>query len=113
MKWTKEQYDTYQKRIATNQASHERQPSPKPEQIVRDEPMGKEEAEGQYTRRRVSITSHRVRLLDPDNLCIKYHVDGLRYAGVIRDDTTNDIELFVKQHKVATRKEEKTEIEVT
>ena len=113
MRWTPEQYEAYQKRFAlTTQAHPARPPSTKPEPIVRDEPMGKEEVEGQHTRRSVTVTSYRVRLLDPDNLCIKYHIDGLRYAGIIRDDTANDIELFVKQHKVATRKEERTEIEV-
>ena len=74
--------------------------------------MAEEEAARSDTRRRVTVTSYRVRLLDPDNLCIKYHIDGLRYAGVIRDDTTNDIELFVRQFKVKTRQEERTEIEV-
>jgi len=84
----------------------------KPEPIIRNEPLVEKEAEGRDPRRSVTITSYRVRLLDPDNLCIKYHIDGLRYKSVIRDDTNNDIEIFARQVKVKTRKEERTEIEV-
>ena len=113
MKWTKEQYDKYQKRLALSTQAHtSRPPSTKSKPTILHEPLVKEETQGQDTRRRVTISSYRHRLLDQDNLCIKYHLDGLRYAGVIRDDTANDIELFVRQYKVKTRQEERTEIEV-
>ena len=102
----------YWRGVQTAEAGSLRPTDPKPEPPVLNAPLGAEETKGRDTRRRVTVTSYRVRLLDQDNLCIKYHIDGLRYAGVIRDDTTEDIEIFVHQQKVATRKEERTEIEV-
>lgn len=60
----------------------------------------------------VSITSFTTRLQDPDNTFGKYHIDALRYAGIIKDDRAQDIELFVYQEKVKTKKEEKIEIEI-
>jgi hypothetical protein len=77
------------------------------------EPLEQEEDEGGNLRRsRISITSKRIRLLDPDNLCVKYIIDALRYCEVIQDDTTKEIEVYIKQEKVKKRKEEKTIIEV-
>src|SRR3990172_7711453 len=35
------------------------------------------------TRRRVRITIHTTRLRDPDNSCVKFVVDALRYEGLI------------------------------
>ena len=71
-----------------------------------------EDEGGDFCRRRIRITSKRCRLLDPDNLCVKYIIDALRYTKVIKDDTTKEIEVFIKQEKVKTRKEEKTVIEI-
>ena len=78
--------------------------------------VGKEEAEGRYLQRNlVRITSYRCRLLDPDNLAggCKYAIDAIRKAKVIPDDREQDIRLEVYQATCATRKEEKTVIEVT
>ena len=97
---------------AANKASSIRAASPKPEPIVRHEPLVEKNAKGSDPRRRVTITSYRVRLLDQDNLCIKYHIDGLRYEGVIKDDTTQHIVITMRQVQVKTRVEERTEIEV-
>ena len=84
-----------------------------PQSALCIEPMGEEEAQGgNIRRRRIRITSVRNRLLDPDNLCVKYIIDALRHTKVIQDDTTAHIEVFIKQEKVKTRKEEKTIIEV-
>jgi len=105
MKFTNEWLKEYE-------ARNQRPTDPKPEPTVLDGALAEEEVEGRDPRRRVTVTSYRVRLLDQDNLCVKYHIDGLRYNGVIKDDTTEDIEIFVHQHKVKTRKEERTEIEV-
>lgn len=60
----------------------------------------------------VRVTSFRKKLLDPDNLCPKFFIDGLRYEGVIQDDTLEDIELETAQVKVSKRNEERTEITV-
>ena len=63
-------------------------------------------------RRHVSIISFRRRLIDSDNLCPKFHVDGLRLAGIIADDSAKHIILEVSQQKVRTRAEECTMIEI-
>lgn len=60
----------------------------------------------------VRITSYTSRLQDPDNVCPKYHIDALRYEGIIRDDRAKDIELFVYQVKVKKKDEERVEIEI-
>lgn len=59
----------------------------------------------------VRVTSRRSRLIDPDNLCAKYFVDCLRYAGFIPDDNADIITLEVRQEKVS-KKDEETVIEV-
>lgn len=105
MKFTNEWLKEYE-------ARNQRTTSPKPEPTVLDGALAEEEVEGRDTRRRVTVTSYRVRLLDQDNLCIKYHIDGLRYNGIIEDDTTKHIVITERQVQVATRKEERTEIEV-
>lgn len=66
-------------------------------------------------RRRFSIRieSRRVRLCDPDNLCGKFFVDCLRHSGIITDDTAAIVDYSICQKKVATKKEERTEITVS
>lgn len=85
----------------------------KPEQAVRHGPVvkaeGKEKNSACFS---VRVTSYRSRLLDPDNLCPKYFIDCLRYAGLIKDDRSQDIVLEVSQQKVATKEEEHTRIEI-
>ncbi len=91
----------------------DRRESAEPKSALWIEPVESEEVEGENFRRsRIRITSRRVRLLDPDNLCCKYIIDALRYCKVIKDDTTKEIEVYIKQEKVKKRKEEKTVIEV-
>ena len=58
----------------------------------------------------IVITSFRRRLLDDDNLCGKFFVDGLRYAKVIRDDTPGLVSIETRQSKVAKQADERTEI---
>ena len=64
------------------------------------------------TRVRVRITSRRRRFVDADNLCAKFVVDCLRYAGVIRNDDPGTIDLELAQEKVSTPQEEGTLIEI-
>ena len=98
--------------------SHETQTSlrlqsPKPEQIICHEPLGSSQGKTEGSPGiAVRIRSFRSRLLDIDNLCAKSIVDGLRYAGLIPDDTPQDISLTVSQEKCQA-KEERTEIEIT
>jgi hypothetical protein len=97
--------------------SEEKSPELKSDATV--EPMGKAKGKkgdpsGNSPKYRVRIRSHRVRLLDLDNLYggVKWWVDTLRYAGFIPDDDPNSIELEVSQEKVKNYKTEKTEMEV-
>lgn len=87
--------------------------STKPKQTVRNERVAEtvRKAKG-AVRVTVRIRSFRTKLCDPDNICVKYAVDALRYAGAIPDDTEKDICLQVTQHKVAHFREERTEIEI-
>lgn len=103
MRFSQANYDAYQAKRAASSA--------KPERVVRHEPVAtKERKAGNATRIHVRVTSFRRRLLDPDNLCPKYFIDCLRYAGLIQDDRAADIALEVEQFKVKTAAEERTEI---
>lgn len=105
MNFTREQFLAYQARRAASSA--------KPEPAVRHEPVAEKAGEAGDTggiQAHVVVTSYRRRLCDPDNLCPKYFIDCLRYAGLIRDDRPQDISLEVRQQKVAHRKDERTGI---
>lgn len=74
--------------------------------------MAKKEGEkGNAQVRHVCITSYRTRLLDGDNACAKAAVDALRHNGIIEDDTLATAFIWpVRQIKVASQDEERTEI---
>lgn len=87
-------------------------PRSKPQPIVRNEPLAATPREARHPSRvRVCVVSFRSRLCDPDNLCPKYFIDCLRYAGIIADDSPEFITLEVRQVKCAKR-EQRTEITV-
>ena len=76
--------------------------------------LGKKKDDGSNTVRfLVRVTSFRVRLLDEDNLCEKYHVDCCRYAGVLPDDTPEQTRIEVRQEKVRSKEQERIEITIT
>lgn len=80
---------------------------------VPDRPMGKKNGKGIYPGRcAIRVHSVRSRLIDPDNLCAKYFVDALRYAGIIADDTAQEIEYTITQRKARKTEEEHTTIEI-
>ncbi len=58
----------------------------------------------------VCVTSFRRRLLDEDNLCPKFHVDALRYAGLLPTDAPQAVTIQTRQEKVASAADERTEI---
>jgi len=88
--------------------------SPIPKQTVRYGALAKKKGKGGNSARSVvSITSCRVRLLDPDNLTPKYFIDSLRYAGIIHDDREADIIYQITQEKVEKKDQEKTIISVS
>lgn len=81
---------------------------------VEHEPLGKAERTSLYPGCvSICITSYRFRLLDERNLWDKWIVDGLVYAGIIRDDSPQWAKVQVEQVKVDNRAEERTEITIT
>lgn len=61
----------------------------------------------------VCITSFVHRTGDADSFFPKYHIDCLRYAGIISDDTEAEIELTVRQKKIGKSEQARTEILIT
>jgi hypothetical protein len=61
----------------------------------------------------ILITDYRIRLIDEDNASPKQAVDNLRYARFIPDDRPEDVKLFVRQKKVTTPADIRTEIELS
>lgn len=59
---------------------------------------------------KLKITSYRNRLIDIDNICVKFIIDGLVEAGVLVDDSPEFVEsVEVLQVK---SKDEKTLVEI-
>lgn len=78
-----------------------------------DEPLAKEEVQRPTGGRvLVRVESVRKRLLDEDNLCEKYYVDLLRYAGVISGDEAGKTKIETSQRKTQKGEEEKIIIQV-
>ena len=111
-RWTQADIRDLQRK-ATTDANREA-PNPEPK---RSAPAPLESArEGKARHPRmclISIESRRVQLQDPDNGMEKWHVDALRYAGLISDDSTDEIEIRKWQTKVPHFAEECTVITLT
>jgi len=109
-RWSVHDYQAYISRRMLK--DHRTGTRAEPQPAVRDEPLGtKATPRSNSPRYRIVVVSYRRRLCDIDNLAGKFHVDGLRYAGVIPDDNPAIVtEYAVQQVKVATRGEERTEI---
>lgn len=88
-------------------------PVAKLESDAKPEPLATQKVQG-HSRQRflVRVESIRARLLDEDNLCEKYHVDLLRYAGVIDGDEASQTKIEVSQRKARKGEAEHTLIEV-
>lgn len=71
-----------------------------------------ETQEGHSGRVLVRVTSFRLRLLDEDNLCEKYHVDCCRYAGLLYGDDPSRAKIETGQVKVSEKEEERVEITI-
>jgi len=95
---------------------HPDRPAPRPvaQRPAGGEPLpaGAPQARG-AARYLVRVTSFRVRLLDEDNLVVKWFVDALRYAGVLPSDAPDRAHIEFAHVKVAHRHQEKTVIEIT
>jgi hypothetical protein len=107
MTWTAEQLRDYEQR---RKASNPRTPAFVESNPI-NAPLAKEEVQRRTGQKlSVRITSYRKRLIDPDNLCEKFHLDLCRYAGAIPDDAPDRITLETRQEK---SKHERVEIEIS
>lgn len=87
--------------------------APKLERDLRDGAMGAVQVQGRNSGRfLVRVTSYRKRLLDYDNLCEKYHIDCLRYAGLIPGDAPGTTEIEVREEKIEPGAAERVRIEI-
>ena len=109
----KKYQDQIAAQIYTND-HHHTSPAPVAEPTSGNGPLAAGQAKTRYPSRYiVSVTSYRVRLLDEDNLCPKYHIDALRYAGILSSDAPDKTHIITGQIKVTHKDEEKTVIEIT
>jgi hypothetical protein len=87
--------------------------APELERPLGNAALGAGEGEARHTGRfLVRVTSVRKRLLDPDNLAEKYHIDCCRYAGLIHQDSADKIEIQTGQRKAARNEEEYTQVDI-
>ena len=97
-----------------NHLYHHPHPLPELERHLSPRPLAThEEQEGGASRVHLRIVSIRKRLLDPDNLSVKWLIDCLRYSSIIRGDEPDKITLQVEQRKCSKGEAEATEIWLT
>ena len=96
-------------------ASVDRPPRPKPQSGAQHAPDATAQAQALYPSRvLVRVESRRCGVqCDPDNILVKWHIDALRYAGILSDDTSAAIDLRITETRVATRAQEGVEILIT
>lgn len=113
--WTQQDYADYTARqTASGRIKNPAEAQPaKPQQAPRPalSPPAPIES-GDSKRIRVRVTSRRMFLLDPDNVCEKFVIDLLRYSGVLPDDAPEFIELEIRQEKAASKSQQETIIEI-
>lgn len=74
---------------------------------------GQDSTQTQTARRTlVRIISVRKRLLDEDGICEKFLVDGLRYAGLLDQDSPDKTHIETHQRKCRDDESEHTEITI-
>lgn len=71
-----------------------------------NEPLDTKKSEGCNSPVSIHVHSIRKRYADPDGISAKYAIDGMRYSGILQDDT-------LKQVKEVTFSQEKGDIEQT
>lgn len=101
-------------KIISDTGNRTRLSPPDMERNTRDEP--ERPYAGQAFESPVSITVHsyRYRLCDPDGIAAKWAIDGIVKSGLLRDDSTKEIqEVRFKQTKIKKPLLEKTEITIT
>lgn len=74
-------------------------------------PMGAKKAKRLDSRVSITIISYRKRKHDPDGISAKAAIDGIVRAGLLRDDSTEEIKsVTFESRKCAKDEEEKTVI---
>lgn len=120
MSWTEEQIRDHNQRVlnaerlarglarGVSSPEPKRHPSPA---LVKE----KERAEARLGKIAVRIVCRRTRLLDADNnaASVKGLLDGLCKAGLLPDDSPNEIILTTEQEKVGHARDQETIIEIT
>lgn len=72
----------------------------KPKRTLRNDTLAKAVSKKENSGRvHIVITQRRKRRIDPDNVINKWHIDCLRYAGVLSDDGEKDVTVSFKQEK--------------
>ena len=85
--------------------------APDVEQNTLHEPEGKNAPQEVVARCRIRLHSRRHRLADEDGISGKAAIDGVRYSGLLRDDSTKFVEsVTFTQEKIPMEQEESTEI---
>lgn len=104
-------------RIHAKPDDHPKNAHPQPQPALCHEPLAAHEAENSGANRdgriQVKVVSYRRRLLDEDNLCPKYAIDALRYAGLLPSDAPDRVSIETRQEKVETAQDECTVIELS
>lgn len=87
--------------------------APVVERGPRPTPLGKGKAKkGDPRKFLIRVKDFRHRLLDEDNLAEKYHVDCLRYSGLIPGDAPGQAKIQVSQEKIGREESPRVEIEI-
>ena len=87
--------------------------APNLEPITSDESIRKGRRPAFDSRVDLRIVSYRTRLADADGISAKAAIDGLVYAGVIKDDSTKEVrEVTYSQIRVKNKEDEKTVIQI-
>lgn len=121
MRWSTKELEEYnarraaKRRVQTKSEDSSEGRSAQPEPPIQAGPLEEKKTEGDdrgfggegKQKFLVEVIAYRKRLLDMDNACVKYHIDGLRYGGVLPDDNHTLTEIRVRQVK---SKEVKTEL---
>ena len=88
-------------------------PSPPMESNTSNEPVGKGETATSDSRLIIAVTSYRWGKHDPDGVSCKAVLDGLIQCGILRDDSTDEIQKICLRSKKAKKKAmERTTIEI-
>jgi len=96
----------YSNRAALSAANVESNPG--------DELLATKKTQGLDSRVNIAVTSYRHKKHDPDGLSIKAVLDGIVRAGLLSDDSTQEVkEIRFRSEIVKKKLQEKTIIEIT